>query len=98
MKRYRKKPVVIEAEQWWQMGDSPVVHKWEADQSQQPNAIIAESKSICRHCGSAMPSHGRVKTLEGWHIVCPGDWIIRGIKGEYYPCKPDIFKQTYEPA
>ena len=38
-----------------------------------------------------------IKTLEGIHYALPGDYIIRGIKGEVYPCKPDIFKQTYEP-
>jgi len=40
--------------------------------------------------------HGNVKTLEGYHIACPGDYIIRGIQGEHYPCKPDIFKATYD--
>ena len=39
-----------------------------------------------------------IKTLEGEHIVSPGDWIIRGVKGEFYPCKPDIFEMTYEAA
>ena len=38
----------------------------------------------------------RIKTLEGEHIVSNGDWIIRGVKGEFYSCKPDIFKLTYE--
>jgi len=38
----------------------------------------------------------KIKTLEGTHIVSPHDWVIRGIKGEYYPCKPDIFEDTYE--
>ncbi len=37
-----------------------------------------------------------LKTLEGWYILTPNDWIICGIKGEYYPCKPDIFEATYE--
>jgi hypothetical protein len=41
---------------------------------------------------------GWVKTLEGGHMVTPGDWIITGVKGEHYPCKPDIFAATYEPA
>ena len=40
--------------------------------------------------------HGWIATLEGGHIVCPGDWIITGVKGEMYPCKPDIFEATYE--
>ncbi len=39
-----------------------------------------------------------IHTLEGDMPVTPGDWVIRGLKGEYYPCKPDIFKTTYDPA
>lgn len=39
-----------------------------------------------------------IDTLEGTMIASPGDWIIKGVKGEIYPCKPDIFEQTYEPA
>ena len=40
----------------------------------------------------------KVKTLEGWHGVSVGDFIIVGVKGERYPCKPDIFEETYEPV
>ncbi|MGI4776936.1 MAG: hypothetical protein ACRYGA_02265 [Janthinobacterium lividum] len=50
----------------------------------------------CRHCGVRMHEHGWIDTLEGGHIVCPGDWVITGVKGERYPCKPDIFEATYE--
>lgn len=39
-----------------------------------------------------------INTLEGAHWVSPGDWIIRGVKGEHYPCKPDIFEATYDPS
>lgn len=39
-----------------------------------------------------------IPTLEGGHVASPGDWIIKGVKGEFYPCKPDIFDATYEPA
>lgn len=39
-----------------------------------------------------------IPTLEGVHRAQPGDWIIQGVKGELYPCKPDIFEMTYEPA
>lgn len=39
-----------------------------------------------------------IRTLEGNMTANIGDWIIRGVKGEFYPCKPDIFKATYEPA
>jgi hypothetical protein len=38
----------------------------------------------------------RIRTLEGEMTVTPGDWVIRGVKGEFYPCKPDIFEETYE--
>jgi hypothetical protein len=40
--------------------------------------------------------HCRIYTLEGPMLACPGDWIIRGIQGEFYPCKPDIFEASYE--
>jgi len=39
----------------------------------------------------------RIHTLEGIMEAAPGDWIIRGVKGEFYPCKPDIFEESYEP-
>ena len=39
-----------------------------------------------------------IKTLEGTMMASPGDWIIRGVKGEFYPCKPDIFEASYEPS
>lgn len=52
----------------------------------------------CKHCQVTMHQHGWIDTLEGGHIVCPGDFIITGVKGEMYPCKPDIFSATYEPA
>ncbi len=47
-------------------------------------------------CGRMFHDHGWIDTLEGGHIVCPADWIITGIMGERYPCKPDIFEATYE--
>ncbi|WP_436296239.1 Gp49 family protein [Variovorax sp. LjRoot175] len=53
-------------------------------------------ESACKHCGVRMHEHGWIDTLEGGHIVCPGDFIITGVKGELYPCKPDIFAATYD--
>ena len=50
----------------------------------------------CKHCSWTMHVHGWIDTLEGGHIVCPGDWVITGIAGEHYPCKPKIFDATYE--
>ena len=81
--KFRKKPVVIEAEQWFKPGDHPAVF---------PQAVVQDHA-----CTSPRKMHGQVQTLEGNHLcVCPGDWIICGVKGEYYPCKPDIFEATYE--
>ena len=74
--RFRKKPVVIEATQWFKHGDHPAV------------TIMPRGKES--------PDKGWVHTLEGGHEVTPGDWIITGVKGEHYPCKPDIFEATYE--
>jgi hypothetical protein len=76
--KFRKKPVVIEATQWFKDGDHPAVRKPPA------NWDTGEC--------------GWVDTLEGGHVVTPGDWIITGVKGEHYPCKPDIFEMTYELA
>ncbi len=86
--KYRKKPVVVEARQW-------VGHM------QTPNRDVAPwyydwAGNRCPVCGLGTEDHGRVKTLEGCLRVCPGDWIICGIKGELYPYKPDIFAMTYE--
>jgi hypothetical protein len=50
----------------------------------------------CQHCAQTMHVHGWIDTLEGGHIVCPGDWVITGVMGERYPCKPDIFAATYQ--
>jgi hypothetical protein len=50
----------------------------------------------CEQCGKTHLVHGWIDTLEQGHRVCPGDWIITGVKGERYPCKPDIFEATYE--
>ena len=83
MAKYRKKPVVVEAVQWFKNGD----HFRSPD-------VLGTKK--CENCGKYMHVHGCVETLEGWHIVCPGDWIITGVNGEHYPCKPDIFAATYE--
>ena len=74
--KYRKKPVVIEATQWFKHGDHPKV------------TIMPR--------GRENASKGWIHTLEGGHEVTPGDYIITGVKGEHYPCKPDIFALTYE--
>jgi hypothetical protein len=89
MPRYVKKPVEIEAVQWFKKGD----HK---DVKSVKEISSKASSRKCKSCGGDMNNHGWVNTLEGGHVVCPGDFIITGVAGETYPCKPDIFEKTYE--
>jgi len=79
MPKFRKKPVVIEADQFLP-GSTP----W-------PEGVEE------RFLDGAFYSYV-IGTLEGFHVVTPGDWIITGVKGERYSCKPDIFEMTYEAA
>ena len=78
--RYRKRPVIIEAEQWFP--GKYVEGVWEVIYEEDGARISGQFAWI--------------STLEGELKVSPGDWIITGVKGEKYPCKPDIFEQTYE--
>ena len=101
MVRYRKKPVVIEAVQVaaavydgkaWR--GSPfkceVLPQWLQDAL--TNGAVAAHQSELDHALLA------IKTPEGTLVAEPGDWIIRGVKGELYPCKADVFEATYEPV
>ena len=108
--KYRKKPIVIEATQWHKNCDHPGDNcemfkvaggepfKGEGKVVRYFRRPDVSGESLCKHCKRTMHDHGWIDTLEGGHIVCPGDWIITGVKGEVYPCKPDIFLQTYEPV
>lgn len=70
--------------------------EWEGDIVRYYRTPDLGGQAACKHCGIIMHWHGWIETLEGGHIVCPYDWIITGVKGEHYPCKPDIFAATYE--
>ena len=60
-------------------------------------ALICEISDAAWKAGKGAPSvYMEIKTLEGNHKCSIGDYIIKGVQGEFYPCKPDIFKQTYE--
>ena len=86
MSQYRKKQLVIEAMQW--DGSSPsalAIMRWAMNKS-----VIGGT-----YHGSPFLS---VFTREGRMNASAGDWIIKGVKGEFYPCKPDIFESTYDPA
>lgn len=150
---YRKKPVTINAVQWFKDGDHPAVTFAPAvirfDQAghyfyvsglhaaKQPMAscwlAVDPDGEMAEKHGAVLPfafysvksgrevpvaerpdllkrymdnqgwaeapvDYGLIETLEGRMTVTPGDWIITGVKGEHYPCKPDIFEATYEPA
>lgn len=94
--KYRKKPVVIDAEQFY-----PHREPWPEGVEEKPGGYCttADDGDWCvihkiRHRKSAW----KIETLEGPYAVQPGDWIITGVKGERYPCKPDIFEMTYDPC
>lgn len=94
-RKWRKKPVVIEA---FQMTDDRI-----ADNRDWPEWANAAWQNGAQEGGiwPSRDSHNRqlvIGTLEGVHAITPGDWIIQGVAGEIYPCKPDIFAATYEPA
>ena len=112
--RFRKKPVVVEATQWFKNGDHPAddVFRPFEDTGKEPTkpregAVVRyfrrpepayDDEVLHDACGVRWHDHGWIDTLEGGHTVCPGDWVITGIKGERYPCKDEIFRMTYEPA
>ena len=93
--RFTKKPVTIEAIQWTGKNLREVITFTDGP---------PDTRST--HAGMAWEAYAdlvardglKIYTLEGKMLASPGDWIIRGVKGECYPCKPDIFEATYSPA
>lgn len=87
--KFRKKPVVIEAVQY-------------TSESRQTCIMFLEGTARTEFAGEdGVPvesAHLFIRTLEGEMRAEFGDWIIKGVKGEFYPCKPDIFAATYEPV
>lgn len=87
MPRFRKKPVEIEARRMplrlekATESEFRAMHQWVRG---------GGARAVCLSTGLRLP------TLEGAMLAEWGDWVIQGIQGEFYPCKPDIFEQTYE--
>lgn len=81
--KFRKKPIEIEAIQFTNETKDQVYN------------FVTCNKSASFDGGTKNPIL-KIQTLEGVMVARVGDWIIRGVVGEYYPCKPDIFEQTYE--
>ena len=93
-KKYVKRPIVIEAMHWPEPGYAvqalPVI-AWVLENG--GNAVLyCRDQEAC----DAGAHHLRIQTLEGIMEASPGDYIIRGIKGEFYPCKPGIFEASYD--
>lgn len=90
IEKFRKRPVVIEAV------------KWDGNNLQELKNFVGESLKYdimddAWEVGKSAPLVDvKIKTLEGVHHASIGDYIIRGVAGEFYPCKPDIFEDTYE--
>jgi len=112
MPQYRKRPVVIEARQWdgTAEGATPIID-WVLTGGGTARYHGSEAAPECngphgsapfRYCPDCDWNDGpptlHIDTLEGIMQAIPGDFIIRGVQGEFYPCKPDIFAATYEPA
>ena len=102
MNQYRKKPVIIEAVQftggqsnaseicaWATTNGGKARWRPHVDELRAPNGELARTLDL---------EHLDIYTLEGTMRANVDDWIIRGVKGEFYPCKPDIFEMTYEPS
>ena len=92
---FRKKPVVVQAVRWTGenlkevvefTGKHPRWSEWFPCWEDYEKHVQKEGRCF------------KIFTLEGTMVASPGDWIIRGVSGEHYPCKPDIFEATYEPT
>ena len=84
VKKYKKKPVIIEAIQYHVAETNKAEIMTFMGASEYSEDFLGDDPGI------------DIKTLEGTMHCSPGDYVIKGVQGEFYPCKPDIFKQTYE--
>ena len=88
MSKYRKKPVVVDAFKWTGAHDQKEDPEWICE-------AIEKGHVWFDHPGTSLVTMN-ISTLEGVMRACVGDYIIKGIKGEIYPCKPDIFEASYD--
>lgn len=85
MTSYRKRPIVVEAEQWTGSNWPTML-----------DFIVARGGDA--HTHTSMNDRLVIHTLEGTLLAEPGDWVVRGVEGEYYPVKNSVFQKTYEPV
>lgn len=94
MPKFRKKPVVIDAMQFdGTIASASAICQWANAGASEPLIDYVTQDGDDKNAHDML-----VHTLEGDHTASPGDWIIRGVAGEFYPCKPEIFAATYEAA
>lgn len=107
---FKKKPVVVEATRWFKNGDHPRDDR-ETFIGSDGKPFLGEGKVVryyrhpldngrrtCEHCGRIMHDHGWIDTVQGGHVVCPGDWIITEMDGNgFHPCEDAVFTESYEP-
>lgn len=94
MPYFKKLPVVIEARELTADNQQDII-SWIFDYEGEVEIL---SPFLKREGGYTDDYAFQIKTLEGWHWAKYGDFIIKGVQGEFYPCKPDIFVETYEEA
>lgn len=93
IKKYRKKPVVIEAVQWTGGNEAELKSFVGSALTMRLESDAGYKAGVCPPAFTPI-----IHTLEGNMEVSRGDYVISGVNGEYYPCKPDIFEKTYEVA
>lgn len=95
VQKFRKKPVVIKAIRW--TGSNLFDVRTFIDGKKPDTSSCRMASDRWDDYEDLIKKKGLIiKTLEGQHIATIGDWIIKGVNGEFYPCKPDIFKKTYD--
>ena len=98
MARYRKKPVEVEAAQWDGTAEEATrIIEWILAAGATARYVCSTPDRCAQHNGDT-PHSIAIDTLEGTMRADLGDWVIKGVKGEFYPVKPDIFAATYEPV
>lgn len=109
MSQYRKKPIIVEATQWWKNGDHPeddVTRGGTTPDGEEWEGLVVryyrlptveENESKCELCGHFIRDHGFLDTPGEGHKVCPGDFVVTE-GSDRHPIKPDIFNAIFEPA
>jgi len=96
MKRYRSKPIFVEAVVWDGLGAGPFDETGAAVVGKYQPKRGGDDKETCKLCGAERHQHGWIQTITGGYTVCPGDMIIRNTAGEFCPNKPGAFNAVFE--